>query len=144
MHELLCYPNFPCTITWDMPEMQNSDLDFEISSLPPKIQWLLGERSILGSSLNCSEEGRKESRQKVCYIWPGLSNDTHLGNPVAVQKRSTISLELQYLLKTTFQTKQQQWIKERQRREGTVRSHGTVTSFLRVLTGLTEMIILAF
>lgn len=34
--------------------------------------------------------------------------ETYLGSPVAMQKRSIISLELQYLLKSTFQTEQQQ------------------------------------
>lgn len=37
-----------------------------------------------------------------------MKRETYLGNPVAMQKRSIISLELQYLLKSTFQTEQQQ------------------------------------
>jgi len=39
--------------------------------------------------------------------------DTYLGKPVAMQKRSMISLELQYLLKITFQIEQQQQEKKK-------------------------------
>lgn len=37
-----------------------------------------------------------------------MKRQTYLGSPVAMQKRSMISLELQYLLKITFQTGQHQ------------------------------------
>lgn len=58
----------------------------------------------------------KEQKWNECY----KLRETYLGNPVAMQKRSIISLELQYLLKITFQTNQQQGkkkIKEKKRKD---------------------------
>lgn len=44
-----------------------------------------------------------------------MKRETYLGNPVAMQKRSMISLELQYLLKITFQIEHQQGKKKKQK-----------------------------